>query len=83
MIYKTFFYLGIPESPNVLTIIRGAEPGVFWVLTPPLFWAYAPHFLDRLKIWELERERSKNDGRIEKNFGGKKYLGVKKFLRVG
>ena len=51
------------------------KPGVFWVLTPPTFLGLHPHFLEGLKKWELERERSKNDGGIEKNLGGKKFLG--------
>ena len=47
------------------------KPGVFWVLTPPLFWAYNPHFLEGLKNGSW-REAQQKLGELEKNLGGNK-----------
>ena len=67
-------------------VIRVPKPGVFWVLTPPLFWAYNPHFLEGLKNGSW-REAQQKLGELEKNLGGKKifrrdkkFLGGKKFF---
>ena len=50
------------------------KPGVFWVLTPPLFGSYTPHFLEDPKKWKLERA-----GKIF--YAVKKILGAEKIFR--
>ena len=68
--------------PAPIYVSRGAEAGdILGVNTPPLFWAYNPHFLEGLKNGSWRGSAAKIRGN-KKDLGGKKiFRSGKKFFR--